>query len=70
MGGLKMLEYIGLVIILSAIFAILLLHKPKSPHKCDESCRYFGRNITQEPCMYCEDESEWQESDMKGQEWD
>jgi hypothetical protein len=35
----------------------LIFQKP-IPHKC-ETCRYLGRNITREPCIYCENGSEW-----------
>jgi len=60
------------LILLALIIIIAILAKPHkaNPGSC-KHCRYRDRNITQDPCIVCEDGSEYVKSELAEQEdWD
>jgi len=57
------------LILLLLIIIIAILAKPhRTSPNCCKHCRYRDRNITQDPCIVCEDGSEYVKSALDGQE--
>ena len=63
-----------MIITLILLLLIIIIAILAKPHKANlnscKDCRYRDRNITQDPCMMCEDCSEYVKSALEGQELD
>ncbi len=68
------ISIITILLTAAALLLIILIAvispEPAKPLRSCKTCRYYNRNCTQKPCIYCDGTSEWEKTTLEGQELD